>query len=366
MAAALKQCGRVHAIILAVTSSLLEKFCTSEVPFPYLEELVLLSQDSTQLTLPSTFRWGPRLRRLHSTRIAFPALPRLLSSSRDLVYLELHEITSIDHLSPKAFANALSGMTQLQSLSLHFLSPTSRPSHIGISPPPVERVVLPALTRLKFRGTSEYLNSLVTRTRTSRLLDIEVRLFNQLIFHLPQLARFVDQIMQRLSRRADIQSSSRAISITFSQPEVHERSALQIYCEQLDWQLSSMAQICGQLSSSGFFCGVGDLRIDATRPLTGPTRWQDDSDTEYWQELIHSFSGVERFSLPWKLVTDFLGAFKSRPAVGITSSFPALKLLRIEGSRPDYLSQATIHSSVNWHPVGVEYVYQERGKTGLD
>ena len=256
VAAALKQCERVHAIVLTVIGSLLEKFCTIEELFPYLEELVLLrvSQDSTQLTLPSTFRWGPRLHRLHSTRIAFPALPRLLSSSRDLVYLELNEIPSIGYLSHKAFANALSGMSQLQSLSLHFLSPTSRPSHIGISPPPAERVVLPALTRLKFRGTSEYLNSLVTRTRTSRLLDIEVRLFNQLIFHLPQLARFVDQIMQRLSRRADIQSSSRAISITFSQPEVHERSALQIYCEQLDWQLSSMAQICGQLSSSSFFC----------------------------------------------------------------------------------------------------------------
>ena len=99
---------------------------------------------------------------------------------------------------------------------------------------------------------------------------------------------------------------------------------------------------------------VGDLRIDTTRPLTGQTRWQDDSDSEYWQELIHSFSGVERFSLPWKLVKDILGTFNLRPTVGETSSFPALKLLRIEGSRPD---QAAIHSFVNWHPVDVEYVY---------
>ena len=295
VAAALKQFSRVHAIILTVTSSLLEKFCIIEELFPYLEELVLLSQDSTQLTLPSTFLWGPRLRRLHSTRIAFPAHPRLLSSSRDLVYLELHEIPSIGYLSPKAFANMLSGMTQLQSLSLHFLSPTSRPSHIGISPPPAERVVLPALTSLKFRGTSEYLNRFVTRIRTPRLLDIEVRLFNQLIFHLPQLARFVDQIMQRSSRQADIQSSSRAISITFSQPEVHECFALQIYCEQLDWQLSSMAQICGQLSSSGFFCGVGDLRIDTTRPLTGPTRWQDVATVNTGKSLSTHLVGSKGF-----------------------------------------------------------------------
>ena len=162
--------------------------------------------------------------------------------------------------------------TSLQYLSLHFLSPTSRPSHIGIFPPPGARVFLPALTRLKFRGTSEYLNSLVTRIRTPRLLDIEVWFFNQLVFHISQLAHFVDQIMQKSSCRADIQSSRHAISIIFSQPELHARFVLQVYCEQLDWQLSSMAQICGQLSSSGFLCKAGDLRIDTTRPLTGPTR----------------------------------------------------------------------------------------------
>ena len=75
------------------------------------------------------------------------------------------------------------------------------------------------------------------------------------------------------------------------------------------------------------------------------------------------FSGVERFSLPWKLVTDILG--KSRPTVGEISSFPSLKLLHIEGSRPDYLSQVAIHSFINWHPVDVEYIYQECNKTDL-
>ena len=123
---------------------------------------------------------------------------------------------------------------------------------------------------------------------------------------------------------------------------------------------------CGRVSSSGSLCRVGDLRIDTTRPLTGPTTWQDDGDNESWQEIIHSFSGVERFSLPWKLVTDILGAFKSRPTVGEISSFPALKLLRIEGPRPDYLSQAAIHSFINWRPVDVEYIYQERNKTELE
>jgi len=70
--AALKQSGRVSSISLTVTSSLLEKLSAIERPFSELEDLVLLSRDSVQLTLPSTFRWGPRLRSLYLTRITFP------------------------------------------------------------------------------------------------------------------------------------------------------------------------------------------------------------------------------------------------------------------------------------------------------
>ncbi|KAH9074807.1 hypothetical protein EDB83DRAFT_1872334 [Lactarius deliciosus] len=117
--AALKQSDRASTIGLTITTSLMGKLSAIEEPFLRLEELVLRSPDNTQLTLPSTFRWGTRLRRLHSTRISLPALPQLLSSSENLVDLKLHEI---GYFSPEALADGLSRMTQLQSLSLHFLS----------------------------------------------------------------------------------------------------------------------------------------------------------------------------------------------------------------------------------------------------
>ena len=72
---ALKQSGRVSSIGLTVTSSLLGKLSAISEPLLELEEFVLLSQDNVQQTFPSTFLWGPRLRTLHSTRIAFPSLP---------------------------------------------------------------------------------------------------------------------------------------------------------------------------------------------------------------------------------------------------------------------------------------------------
>jgi hypothetical protein len=323
--AALKQSGRVRSINLTITSSLLPKFLTIKEPFTELEELVLLSRDSVQLTLPGTFRWGPRLHRLHSSRIAFPALPQLLSSSRNLVDLQLHEIPSIGYLSPKAFANALSGMTRLQSLSLHFLSPTSRPSHVSVQSPG-GRVVLPALTRLKFRGASEYLNDFVTRIDAARLKDVEVKFFNQLIFHISQLVRFVNQIeVQKSHREAVILSSGHAISLTFTEPGTYARFKLRVSCEQLDWQMSSMAQICGQFSTPGFLFGVTDLLINMTQPSSG----QEDADSEHWPEIIHSFRGIEKLSLAGGPMANILRALQA--AEWENNPLPALTFLSIAG-----------------------------------
>jgi hypothetical protein len=123
--AALKHSGRVSSISLTVTSSLFEKLSAISEPFPELEELTLLSQDNMKPILPGTFRWGPRLRTLHSTGIALPSFPQLLSLSQDLVSLQLYKVPSAGYFSPYAFATALSGMSQLETL-FHF---TSFPSH---------------------------------------------------------------------------------------------------------------------------------------------------------------------------------------------------------------------------------------------
>ena len=111
--AALEQSDRVSSINLTITSSLLEKFVSFEEPFSGLEDLVLMSHNPMGLALPGAFKWGPRLRRLHSTGIALPTLPQLLLPSRDLVELQLHEVPKVGYFSPEAFTSALTGMNQL-------------------------------------------------------------------------------------------------------------------------------------------------------------------------------------------------------------------------------------------------------------
>ena len=108
---ALKQSDRVGSVSLTITNSLLENLSTISEPFSELEELILLSQYNVQLTLPINFRWGPRLRTLQSTGIAFPLFPQLLSLSTGLVDLQLHEIPNVGYFLPDAFANALSEVT---------------------------------------------------------------------------------------------------------------------------------------------------------------------------------------------------------------------------------------------------------------
>ncbi|KAI9443736.1 hypothetical protein BJY52DRAFT_1216752 [Lactarius psammicola] len=126
--AALKQSDRVSSITLTVTNPLLEKISAIETPFSELEELVLLSRDCTWPTLPGTFGWGTRLRSLHLTRTASFVLPGLLYSSRNLVDLQLHEVLDPWLFSPEALTDALSGMAQLRSLSLHVLTDRFRVS----------------------------------------------------------------------------------------------------------------------------------------------------------------------------------------------------------------------------------------------
>jgi len=249
---------------------------------------------------PSTFRWGARLRKLHSTRVAFPALPGLLSPSTSLVDLQLHEIPNVGYFPPEAFANSLSGLTQLETLSLHFLSFPPRRNHVGLPPQPEERVVLPALAFLKYRGTSKYLDSFVARIDAPRLGNIDITFFSQPTMDASQLGRFIERIEIPTSlSHAEIQFTELSISISFStQPDAPTRLELRIPCKQLDWQLSSIAQICDHFSPFTF--RVENLHI---KEIQLSSR-QIDMDLEQWLKLFCSFRGVKDFYADDEHVTE--------------------------------------------------------------
>jgi hypothetical protein len=352
--AALKQSDRVSSISLTVTSSLLDKLSAIERPFSQLEDLVLLSQDSVPLTLPNAFRWGSRLRSLHLTGITFPSPLRLLYSSRNLVDLQLHELYP-QHFSQETLTNALSGMAQLRSLSLHFVFTTD---YIGVlSPSSGKRLVLPALTRLKFRGITKYLEGLVARIDAPRLGDIEVTFLNEHNFDLSELSGFIDRIeMHKLHRRAHFLFSELAVCISLVQlGGAPTCIKLQVFCEQLSEQLYSMARIC--IDFSAVLSNVEDLRISVTRQ----SNW---GDVMGWLMLINSFTGVKWLYVSENISTDIVTALQVPNRWGKTP-LPALHRLFISisesqpGPRPVHLSEANASfmtsRRLSGHHIRVEY-----------
>jgi len=142
-----------------------------------------------------------------------------------------------------------------------------------------------------------------------------------------QLGRFIERIeMQTSLGQADVQTSAHAISISFTNSGTSTPLQLQISCEQLDWQLSSMAQVCDQFSP--FLFRVKNLGINTTRSSSE----QDDVDGEQWLELVRSFGGARDFWVAGGLTTDILCAL--RPAEGEHTTYstvlPALRNLRVQ------------------------------------
>jgi hypothetical protein len=349
--AALEQSDRVSSIGLTITTSLLEKLSAIEGPFSELEDLFLLPPDSLRLTLPSAFWWGTRLRSLHLTRITLIELPQLLYSSRELVDLQLHEVLSPWLFSPKALTDALGGMAQLRSLSLHFPPAID---HIGVvSIPSRKRVVLPLLTRLNFRGNPKYSEGIVTGIDAPRLADIEVTLFNEDVlqfgFDVSTLSRFVYRIeMQKSHRQADILISERSVSVSLTQP-ASTCFKLQVPCKFLSRQLSYVSRICTDFST--FLSNVEDLRISVTGPSTRNVYYYKD-----WLEaIINSFTGVKSFHVAGNLWTNFVRATQRKTLL------PALHKLYIPhpGPRHAPLREAVVSlmtsRRLSGHPIAVEY-----------
>lgn len=283
--AALKRPDRVNSIHLTVTESLLEKLSSIEHPFTELEELVLLSQGGKPLTLPSTFRWNTRLRKLHSTGVSFCTHQLAFHSIRGIVDLQLHDIDN--YLFLTSLPETLSGLA-LQSLSVYVRSV----HNLAVAPLSKKRIVrplvIPSLSRLRYRGKSKYLDSLLARLDAPHITDIEITFFNEAQFNISNVIKFIDRSeIQELHRPADILFSeqSASISLTHSTPTYLK---LQVLCESFSQQLYSMARICSRFYAL-------HLRVEKIRISMTPSRLLYHTDSEDWATLLYSFNHSKSF-----------------------------------------------------------------------
>jgi len=118
---ALKQHNRVCKIKIGpIPVSLLKRIGGITEPFPALTSLWLWSQSKKLPIIPASFldASAPHLQELILSGIPFPALPKLLSSTTDLVRLELWSVPYSGYISPEAMVTSLSSLAKLETLVL--------------------------------------------------------------------------------------------------------------------------------------------------------------------------------------------------------------------------------------------------------
>ena len=370
--AALEHNDRVWAIHLFDVPNLqLEIFAGVMCkPFPELTLLELhanaAKNESTALApvLPESFLNGsaPRLHTLSLDFVLFPALPKLLLTCSDLNCLVLLNIPHSGYISPESIVTCLSSLANLQTLHLGFRSPRSRPDQTSQRRPQFTRTVLPALTDIWFLGSSEYLEDFVDRIDAPQLYFVWIMFFNQLIFNISQLPRFISRTenLKALNQvKVDFLSHSARVVLLSPQTETLNCPELTVgvSCKVSEWQLSSLAQICSSWPPSPISL-VERLDIVLGDRDTRP-HWQNDIENTQWLELLHPFASVKDLYVSEDLVLYVVPALQEIARERVTGVLSMLQGLFLEGLQPsgpalDAAEHFVATRKLSGHPVAVQ------------
>jgi len=368
--AALELKDRVSRITFwGVSSSELEGVvAVMQEPFPALTDLWLWSTDGMASVVSDSFLGdsAPRLRYLGLTNVPFPALPKLLSSTTDLVILNLFDIPHSGYFSPEVMVTCLSALTRLKSLVLQFQSPRSRPDRTSRLSPRRTPTILPALTYLRFKGVTEYLEDLVTQLDTPLLKDITIRFFNQLIFNISQLPKFLCRTETfTVLDQASVSFYEEFISVElFHQTGANStRLELSISCRKLDWQLSSLVQVCNSALST--LSTLERLSLGPTLCAPDLLSGKDDIEDTQWLDLLSPFINVKDLQLSEKVAPCVAPALQELTGERVTEVLPALQNLFLhdfKASRPveEGIGQFVAARQFSGHPVAIHYGETER------
>jgi len=298
-----------------------------QVPFPQLTTLRLTSFGETPPVVPDSFLGGsaPRLRFFKLDGIPFPGLPRLLLSATHLVTLFLFNIPHSGYISPEAVVCLLSVLSSLEELLLLFQSPQSHPDWVNRRPPPSKRSIIPALMYFSFKGVIEYLEDLVTYIDAPQLYDFRITFFNQIDFDGPRLAQFIGRTPGFGDDEVHVQFDDHTASVKSSSSLIG--FAIEISCNEPDWQLSSAAQVCNS-------CLPPRSRTEHLYIEHGYSRlvWKNDAiESTLWLELLLPFPAIKNLYLSKDFAPGIAAALQE---IAGTEVLPSLENVFVEGLEP--------------------------------
>ena len=228
----------------------------------------------------------------------------------------------------------LSMLSSLERLSLHFQSPQSRPDWERQSLPPPSYFVIPALNFFRFKGVTEYSEELVTRINTPQLNYMDINFFNQIDFDCRRLAQFINRTPKlRAPDGAQVRffDTTARVDLLYQTPKfgLNRFLAFTISCREVNWQLSSIEQVCNFLLSLSM---VEDLYIEHRY---SKLVWKDDViQNSLWLQLLRSFTAVKNLFLSKQFAPGIAAALQELVGSRITEVLPSLQNIFVEGLEP--------------------------------
>jgi len=272
--------------------------------FPRLTRLFLGAAIEFPMLHPDSFLGGsaPCLQSLTLQHIAFPELPTLLLSSKDLVELRLYYIPH-GYISPESVATCLSSLTRLEILALCFdyTHWTRNRSGRHLSSSTCIAIDLPALTKFDFGGVNEYI-ALIAQINAPLLRQIWIAFFDHALLDLDIL-----QFTQFIGRLEVLKTPYRSV-VTFDEvfPEAQfsldedpaEGTTLEftVSSASLGWMLPLMAALFGPSSSPFQLSSSECLEVSNTTLISG-VNWHGDTEDIPWLEMLQPFTAVKELHI---------------------------------------------------------------------
>ena len=305
---ALRRPNRLCEIDLHVKSSMLASIAQATQKMCQTLESIRITVEAPtgpSILFDNAFLGGsaPHLREIKLDGIAFPfpAIRRVLLSTKTLAELHLGHIPNDAYFQPNDLVIGLSTLLQLKWLTVDFHSLPSSPLPSMTRSP--RRTTLPSLISLDFHGASEYLERFVAQIELPALNNIAIRLFNDVSFEIPEFSKFIPRLDALKSPTCVVvKHCVDFVSVSFNEGDPLSRNCfLGTSCRQFGWQLSFVTQVTSQLS----FLLSSVHTLDIQSGDEWPTE-EEDVDLAEWLEFFRLFTHVTRVCVSEKLVPNIV------------------------------------------------------------
>ena len=193
-----------------------------------------------------------------------------------------------------------------------------------------------------------------------RLLDLETTLFNDIVLDTPQFTHFISRTptMKVLEKaRVIFEGDAATIELSSLISGKYETLEVNVPCSKLDWQVSSMEQVCTSCLPT---LPTLDLHIYGNPHFQ---HWQGNIDNALWLRLLHPFTFVKNLYLTEEIAQRIVPALQDLVGVRATEVLPTLENIFLEegqqsGPVQEGIQEVVTVRQTNNHPIAVFYSYR--------